>query len=101
MYALRRQLSQLDVNLRGYSRAKIQEEYATLDYPGDSDLIVGAFVFGTIDEVLTPLKASALYVGMTYLPPLAFFQTTGVDDKALAAFERQLKGEPAALAVAE
>lgn len=54
----------------------------------------------TIDEVLTPLKASALYVGMAYLPPLAFFETTGVDDKALAAFERQLKGEPATLAVA-
>lgn len=55
----------------------------------------------SIDEVLTPLKASALYVGMTYLPPLAFFQTAGVDDRALRAFERQLKGEPAALAVAE
>ncbi len=55
----------------------------------------------TIDEVLTPLKASALYVGMTYLPPLAFFGTTGVDDKAIAAFERQLKGVPATLAVAE
>lgn len=52
----------------------------------------------SIDEVLTPLKASALYVGMRYLPPLAFFQATGVDAKTLAVFEQRLKGglsEPA------
>ena len=51
VFALRRQLSQLDVNLRGYSRAKVQEEYAALDFPGDADFVVGAFVFGTIAEV--------------------------------------------------
>lgn len=51
----------------------------------------------SIDEVLTPLKASALYVGMRYLPPLAFFQAMGGDAKTLAGFERQFTcalGEP-------
>ncbi len=38
----------------------------------------------TIDEVLTPMKASALYVGMTWLKPLAFFGAMGVGEEALA-----------------
>ncbi|WP_051229041.1 NAD(P)H-dependent oxidoreductase [Pleomorphomonas oryzae] len=52
----------------------------------------------SIDEVLTPLKASALYVGMVYLPPLAFFSAMGADAKTLAGFEwlvRFALGEPA------
>lgn len=38
----------------------------------------------TIDEVLTPLKASALYVGMHYAQPLAFFEAMGLADAKLA-----------------
>ncbi len=45
--ALRSQLSQLDVVLRGYSRAEVQKEYAELGYSGDEDIAPGAFVFGT------------------------------------------------------
>jgi membrane peptidoglycan carboxypeptidase len=48
VYALRRQLSQLDIRLRGYPRTQVQAEYQSLRYPGDTDLIPGAFVFGTI-----------------------------------------------------
>ncbi|MBV5317360.1 MAG: transglycosylase domain-containing protein [Desulfobulbaceae bacterium] len=51
LYALRRQLSQLDVRLRGYHRPLVQTEYRALDYPGDADMITGFFVFGTIKEV--------------------------------------------------
>lgn len=76
VYALRRQLSQLDVNLRGYSRAKIQEEYATLDYPGDSDFIVGAFVFGTIVEV------AGINEGATVRVAFEESGKTGVIDRA-------------------
>lgn len=47
VYALRRHLSSLDVLLRGYNRAEVQEEYAQLDYPGDADPIPGAFLFGS------------------------------------------------------
>jgi glutathione-regulated potassium-efflux system ancillary protein KefF len=52
----------------------------------------------SIEEVLTPLKASALYVGMTYLPPLALFGAMGADAKTMAGFEWQVRcalGEPA------
>lgn len=38
----------------------------------------------TMDEVLTPMKASALYVGMRYLPPLAFHDMMGADQAKLA-----------------
>lgn len=45
--ALRSQLSQLDVVLRGYTRSEVQQEYAELSYSGDEDIAPGAFVFGT------------------------------------------------------
>ena len=48
LQALRRQLSQLDVRLRGYQRAEVQEEYNTLGYAGDDTLQPSNFVFGTI-----------------------------------------------------
>lgn len=35
-------------------------------------------VQSTIEEVLTPLKASALYVGLRYAKPLAFFAAMGL-----------------------
>lgn len=45
--ALRSQLSQLDVVLRGYKRDEVQKEYVELHYSGDEDIEPGAFVFGT------------------------------------------------------
>lgn len=44
----------------------------------------------TLDEVLTPLKASALYVGMRYAPPLAFLGAIGPSDERLAAIQAEL-----------
>ena len=44
-----------------------------------------------MEEVLTPLKASALYVGMTWLPPLYFFGAMGVDEGTVASFQRVLE----------
>jgi len=43
-------------------------------------------VQSSIEEVLTPLKASALYVGMRYAQPQAFFETKGADESKLAGF---------------
>ena len=40
----------------------------------------------SMEEVLTPLKASALYVGMHYLPPLAFYEAMGRDATTLEQF---------------
>ncbi|MDR2550119.1 MAG: transglycosylase domain-containing protein [Desulfobulbus sp.] len=48
---LRRHLSQLDVRLRGYERAMVQEEYKALEYQGDEELLPGNFVFGTIKDI--------------------------------------------------
>lgn len=42
----------------------------------------------TMEEVLTPLKASALYVGMNWLPPLYFFGAMGADEGTVANFQR-------------
>lgn len=43
-------------------------------------------VRSSIEEVLTPLKASALYVGMRYAEPLAFFEAMGANDAKLSGF---------------
>ncbi|MFP7753466.1 transglycosylase domain-containing protein [Thermodesulfobacteriota bacterium B35] len=48
LYALRRDLSRLDVRLRGYERDQVQKEYAALTYSGDSELARRSFLFGTI-----------------------------------------------------
>lgn len=47
-------------------------------------------VQSTIQEVLTPMKASALYVGMTYLEPLFFFEAMGASEERLAGFNAKL-----------
>ncbi len=48
---LRRELSNLDVRLRGYERKEVQQELSELDYSGDSEVREGEFLFGTIVEV--------------------------------------------------
>lgn len=49
--SLRGELSRLDVRLRGYKREEVQKELEALKYTGDSALLKGAFVFGTIRAV--------------------------------------------------
>lgn len=49
--ALRHELSRLDVQLRGYHRQEVQQEYNQTDYEGDFDFKESAFVFGTIAEI--------------------------------------------------
>ena len=38
----------------------------------------------SMDEVLTPMKACAYYVGMEYAPPLAFYEAMGASGETLA-----------------
>jgi len=45
----------------------------------------------SIQEVLTPMKASALYVGMSYAEPLALFEAMGASDDKLAGFQQALR----------
>lgn len=44
----------------------------------------------TIEDVLTPMKACALYVGMKYLEPLNFFEAMGVSEETLSNFNAKL-----------
>jgi len=53
LYSLRRELSRLDVRLRGYARKEVQQEYGSLAYKGDSLSSRGAFLFGRIQEIRT------------------------------------------------
>ena len=45
----------------------------------------------TIQEVLTPMKACALYVGMTYTAPLYFFEAMGASVEKLDEFTLELR----------
>ena len=51
LYALRQELSRLDVRLRGYQRAEVQKELQTTDYAGDMVLKNQAFLFGSIAKI--------------------------------------------------
>ncbi len=53
LYGLRKQLSTLDVRLRGYEREEVQQELAQNKYRGDRAIEEGSFVFGTIDKIET------------------------------------------------
>lgn len=51
LYALRRELSRLDVRLSGFERTEIQTKLKSLEYPGDSILKKHAFLFGVIEKI--------------------------------------------------
>ncbi|WP_392565388.1 NAD(P)H-dependent oxidoreductase [Utexia brackfieldae] len=42
----------------------------------------------TIDEVLTPMRATASYVGMTYSTPLVFFGVVDADEKTIKQYQK-------------
>lgn len=44
-------------------------------------------VRSSMDEVLTPMKASAHYVGMEYAAPLAFYEAMGLSAESIAALQ--------------
>ena len=50
----------------------------------------------SIDAVLTPMKASALYVGMNYSQPLAFFDAMGASPEKLEEMQSALLARLAA-----
>ena len=53
LYTLRRELSRLDIRLRGYDREEVQREYARLEYPGDLLADPLSFHFGRIKDLET------------------------------------------------
>lgn len=46
-------------------------------------------ISSTMDEVLTPMKASAYYIGMKYNQPLTFFEAMGLSAQTLAKVAEQ------------
>ncbi|CAD7564490.1 NAD(P)H-dependent oxidoreductase [Escherichia coli] len=50
----------------------------------------------SMEEVLTPLKASALYVGMKYVQPIAFFEVASADQEKINRFQKTLSDRLAA-----
>ncbi|MBM3073967.1 NAD(P)H-dependent oxidoreductase [Enterobacter sp. RHBSTW-00994] len=44
----------------------------------------------SMDEVLSPMKASALYVGMAWLPPLAFYEVAAANRDHVPQFQQAL-----------
>lgn len=50
LYSLRKELSRLDVRLKGYARKEVQEVYAQTD-GGDWQVRQGGFVFGRIESI--------------------------------------------------
>ncbi len=51
LYALRRELSRLDVRLSGFERTEIQTSLKKLEYPGDGVLKKQAFLFGLVEKI--------------------------------------------------
>ena len=51
LFSLRRELSRLDVRLRGYDRDEVQQEISKTTYRGDREVKKGAFLFGEIIEI--------------------------------------------------
>lgn len=47
------------------------------------------FIASTMHEVLTPMKASGLYVGMKYLEPLVLFGSLSASEAQIEAFGQQ------------
>ena len=50
LYALRHDLSRLDVMLHGYEREEVQAAYEEIDFDGDGKLVPGAFLFGVVES---------------------------------------------------
>ncbi len=51
LYSLRRELSRLDIRLRGYERDEVQKELSAIAYRGDQEVKKTAFLFAQITEI--------------------------------------------------
>jgi len=62
LYGLRHHLSLLDVQLRGYARQEVQQQYRELEYKGDAELRLGGFMFGTITKIQEDKKVGPSFI---------------------------------------
>ncbi len=97
LYSLRRELSRVDVRLRGYDRETVQQEYAALKYTGDSEIREKAFLFGTISAVnVKDLKKPAVSVQFGPRQPDGFIDHQGFSRmlEALVKYRKGLWAKP-------
>ena len=68
LYTLRRELSRVDIRLRGYPHDEVQQELAALKYRGDQELKKTAFLFGTVAEIeqSSKKKGSSLKISVDF-----------------------------------
>ena len=95
---LRSELSRLDVRLRGYERAEVQQELAELDYAGDSELRIGDFFFGTISAISGKGKDLRVLVDLDKKLGKGEIDAQGVAEivKARVKYHKNLWSEPGA-----
>ncbi len=78
LYALRHDLSRLDVRLRGYERENVQKELATLEYKGDRNLKKHSFLFGEIEKISRQGKESQITVDFGHKLGTALIDYAGI-----------------------
>jgi membrane peptidoglycan carboxypeptidase len=97
LYNLRRELSRLDVRLRGYERDSVQNEYGNVTYRGDDKIQEKAFLFGTIADIdVTDPGKPVLKVQFGPKQPAGFIDKQGLTRmaEALAKFRKGLWAKP-------
>ncbi len=62
LFALRKELSRLDIRLRGYDRQEAQQAYSTLSNNGELEVRSGSFLFGRITAVDNTSGAPTVHV---------------------------------------
>lgn len=95
LYSLRRDLSRLDVRLRGYNREEVQQEYK--DQRGDREITQKGFLFGTIKEIdTTDPEQPIISVSFGAKRPEGFIDRPGLERMlvALVKYRKQRWAKP-------
>ncbi len=104
LQALRRELSRLDVRLRGYDRKTVQEEYQQIKHETPAEIKINSSLFGTIKKISTSdKKHPEITVEFNKKLPEGIIEVQGLQRMA-AALNRYRKGrnaKPGKKAIAE
>lgn len=95
LYSLRRDLSRLDVRLRGYNREEVQQEYK--EKTGDREITQKGFLFGTIKKIdKTDPEQPIISVSFGPKHPEGFIDRQGLERMlvALVKYRKQRWAKP-------
>lgn len=86
--SLRAELSRLDIQLRGYNREEVQQEYGRLEYAGDDLAEKGNFLFGRIENIDRDYsRGASIKVDLGRKHPAGIIDMAGLE-RALPALAR-------------